>query len=52
MLIVALGHAAKLAGHLTSSWVLFFLIAGLEVVRAVAMAFMSRRYATENLSAP
>jgi len=47
-----MARVATLAGAATSSWLLFALISGLELVRLCCMAMMAGAYPRENLSAP
>lgn len=45
-------YAGVQFGVPVSSWVLFGVVAGLEVLRAAAMGLFARVYGNENLSAP
>ncbi|WIA30035.1 hypothetical protein OEZ86_000130 [Tetradesmus obliquus] len=51
-LLVGVAYAAQQAALTASSWLLFKLICGCEVLRGLLVLLLARRYPHENLSAP
>ena len=52
ILVLGGGYAGLQSGAPLNSWLLFGVVAGLELVRGGVMALMARAYPGENLSAP
>ena len=52
ILVLGGGYVGLQSGAPFDSWLLFGVVAGLELVRGGAMAVMARAYPDENLSAP